>query len=113
LINLKRSKVNITSFICTVARLSLRRCASRRARVTGLSFATALTRFLTAATPPAPAAQNLGAVLLRAVRGQTCGGMLGAMACIPLARPATPPYGPFNDHICAGSVSVSKFFCCL
>ena len=34
------------------------------------------------ATPPAPAAQNLGVGLRRPCRGQTCGGMLGEMARI-------------------------------
>ena len=39
------------------------------------------------ATPPAPAAQTLGEGLRRPCRGQTCGGMLGAMARIVAACP--------------------------
>jgi hypothetical protein len=36
---------------------------------------------------------HLGVGLRRPCRGQTCGGMLGAMARIAPARPATPPNG--------------------
>jgi hypothetical protein len=40
--------------------------------------------------PLAPAAQKLGVGLRRPCRGQVCGGILGAIARIAPARPATP-----------------------
>jgi hypothetical protein len=71
-------------------KLSLAAMYLRRARVIGRSYAAALTHLSTAVTPPASAAQNLRVGLWQPFRGQLCGGMLGAMARIAPARPATP-----------------------
>jgi hypothetical protein len=62
----------------------------RRVRIVGRTFAAVLTRVSTVFMPPALAAQNLGVGLWRPCRGQTCGSVLGAMARIAPARPATP-----------------------
>ena len=48
------------------------------------------------ATPPAPAAQKLGEGLRRPCRGQTCGGMLGAMARIVACTTRVPPPNHFR-----------------
>jgi hypothetical protein len=59
-----------------------------RVGVVGRTFAAALTHVSTAATPPAPAAKQLGVGLQWPCRGQTCGDMLEAMARIAPARMA-------------------------
>ena len=59
-------------------KLALAAMYLRRDRVVGRIFAAALAHVSTAATPPALAAQNLGAGLWRPCRGQAFGGALGA-----------------------------------
>jgi hypothetical protein len=68
----------------------------RRVRVICRSFAPALTHVSTTVTPSAPAAKYFDVGLWRPCRDQTCVGVLGAMARIALARPATPPNGSTN-----------------
>ena len=52
------------------------------------------------ATPPAPAAQKLGEGLRRPCRGQTCGGMLGAMARIVAAGARPRNFQPLLRRLC-------------
>jgi hypothetical protein len=52
------------------------------------------------ATPPAPAAQQLGEGLRRPCRGQTCGGMLGAMARIVAAGARPRNFQPLLRRLC-------------
>jgi hypothetical protein len=61
-------------------KLTLAALYLRRVQVVGRTFAAALTHVSTVVTPPAPAAQNLGVGFRRPCRGQTCGGVLEAMA---------------------------------
>jgi hypothetical protein len=64
-------------------------------RVVGRSSAEALALVSKVVTPPPPAARNLGVGLRRPCRGQACGGVLGAMARVAHARPATRPTSSF------------------
>jgi hypothetical protein len=70
----------------------------QRVRVVSRSFAAALAYVSTVAMPLAPAAQNLGVGLRRHCRGQTYGGVLGAMA---RNFPCATRHAVFSDQIFA------------
>jgi hypothetical protein len=80
----------------------------RRVRVVGRSFAAALANVSRVATPPAHAAQKPRRRPSVALPGQTCGGMLRAIARNSAHCPCADHHAALNEHIDA--VRVIRFY---